>query len=512
MPPPTKPTPAIKVPYKTLVGLLGKSPKDPVVVAAMAKAGSVSFQSSFIIAKEAGFDFALGRPEGAKRNAPKVLTSLFLFADGADKHRGYADLPSGFAFVPRADLLATLPAPAISWKMGKGKVPASTPGVSHDTWIVDGFEVCAMYGNDGSVRHINVSLPDDATGGRSLSTHPLHFETKPVDAPPDADLVGMALLVAWGADRFGLPAKHASSELGKQLVKRAITPRTFLVNACGKTLTTLDFAPELGEFLYEYQNKLIDDDGARDKADKAIAKLLHFDRPDRRHYTDDFLGTFAKAVDSPFHVPDSWAAVDRIAPVIDARLADFKATHFESAPDLALYETAAKLRDKVSVVADRTGVAATSADDALADDLVALIGMALKDAHVKAVLTRAGMPIGKKIDQQANPALGVAYMGAKFDIAGTKQLGVDAVWFYAAKQESYIRGMGTKVQFQGYPGKLPRGLALGMARADVAKLLGKPKTTYEDTDYWYPTKQLQLNCEFKRGKLVELYIGQNKDY
>ena len=84
--------------------MLGKPPKDPAVTAVLATAGEVTIKPDFIIAKEAGFDFSLGQPEGAKRGAPKVLTTLFLFADGADKHRGYRDLPRGFAFTTRDEL------------------------------------------------------------------------------------------------------------------------------------------------------------------------------------------------------------------------------------------------------------------------------------------------------------------------------------------------------------------------------------------------------------------------
>ncbi len=498
---------AIPVKYSTLVGLLGKQVDDPAVTAMIAKAGKVTVKSDFIIAKEAGFDFSLDRPPGAKK---KVLSTLFLFPDGKDGHRGYADLPAGFAFTTRTDLLGKLPAPAVSWKLGKGKVPASTKDVIWDQWTVDGYDVSANYRGGAEVRHITVSAPEEATGGQDLSTHPLHFETKPPDAPPDAELVGMALLVAWAADRFGLPAKHASTELGKQLVARQITPRAFLVKACGKTLSSLDFKPELGDFLYEYLHHIVDDEGARAKADKQIAKLLHIDDPERRAYTDDFVATFAGAVENPFYVPDSWEALDRLAPVIDARLADFKATGYAAPPDLEIYKKAATLRDKQKVTPARAQLAAATADDALADDLVALIGRSLKEPAVKAVITRAGMPVGKRIDQQANPALGVAYMGTNMQIDGKKQLGVDAVWFYAAKQKSYIRGIGAEVEFAGYPGKLPRGLALGDSRAAVAKKLGKPTNTYDDSDYW-EDKRLRLGCDFSKGKLVELRIGRLRE-
>lgn len=493
------------VPLKTLVGLLGKSPKDPAVVAAMAKAGKVSFKSDFIVAKEAGFDFSLKPIDHEKRNSPKVLSSLFVFAEGHDGHQAYSDLPAGFTFTTRAELLGALPTPARSWKLGKGKVPVSTPDVLHDTWELEGLSISANYRKD-AVRYLNISLSKAAVG-QDFSTHPLHFETKPADAPAQAELVGMALLVAWSADRFGLPAKHAGSALGKQLSKRAISPRTFLVQACEGRISSLDLDPTLGDFIYEYLNQIIDDEGARKKADAAIAKLLNLDFRDDRSYPNDFLGTFAKVLESPYYVPDHWDAVDRIAPVIDARLADFRATHFEKAPPAGLYERAAKLRDKQAVNPERAQLAAPSADEALSAELVGMIGKSLKDPHVKAVLTRTGMPIGKKIDQQANPALGLAYMGSKFEIEGKHQLGVEHVSFFASKQKAYIRGIGAEVAFVGYPGQLPHGLEFGDTRQAVAKKLGKPADKSDDMDEWRLAPNRRLVCRFARGKLVSIDVG-----
>ncbi|MBA2544934.1 MAG: hypothetical protein H0V17_35150 [Deltaproteobacteria bacterium] len=149
-------------------------------------------------------------------------------------------------------------------------------------------------------------------------------------------------------------------------------------------------------------------------------------------------------------------------------------------------------------------------DPGLADELVGLIDRSLKDPHVEAVLARAGIPIGKKIEQQANPALGIAYMGTKFQIDGKKELGVDAIYFFAAKQKSYIRGSGD-VEFAGYPGPLPLGLVLGESRAAVTKKLGKPAKTYEDHDYWSPARNRRIACTFASGKLVEVYIGRPRD-
>lgn len=491
------------VTYSQLVALLGKQTDDPAVAKLLAKTAH-TIKSDFIIGKDAGFDFSLDRPEGAKK---KVLSALFLHAAGPKQKPYSGHLPKGAMFGTRDQVLAALGAPHTTWKIGKGKVPVTTRDVDHDTWIVDGHDLSANYRRDMTVGHFLVSPVRSATGS-DLSTNPLHFETRPVDAPPQAELLGMALLVAWAADRHGLPPKHAGSKAGTQLLAREISPRTFLVQACAKKLSTLDFVPELHEFLYEYMHHVRDDEGARDKVNPKIAKLLGLEDPQRRAYTDDFVATFAGVLDSAFHVPDSWAAVDRLAPVIDARLADFTATGFLKAPDVKLYEKAASARDKQKVTAERatTTVTAAAADDTLADALVGLIGRSLKDPEVKAVITRAGMPIGKKIDQQANPALGVAYMGTNMQIDGKKQLGVDGVYFFAAKQKSYIRGIGAEVEFAGYPAKLPHGLAFGDARAAVAKKLGKPESTYEHNDFWTTREGYRLRCEFAKGKLVELSI------
>src|SRR5580704_7400292 len=86
------------VTFGELRRLLGKPVKDPAFVAAIelaGKLGKVVVKSDFVVAKQAGFDFALGRPDGAKHNAPKVATALFMFRENGDKHRQFADPPGG---------------------------------------------------------------------------------------------------------------------------------------------------------------------------------------------------------------------------------------------------------------------------------------------------------------------------------------------------------------------------------------------------------------------------------
>jgi hypothetical protein len=281
---------------------------------------------------------------------------------------------------------------------------------------------------------------------------------------------------------------------------------------CGKRLATTDFAPELEGFLYGYTHRLF---RRSRQTDKAVAKLLRLHRTDERSYNDDFLGTFAD-LDSPFHVPDSWAAVDRIAPVLDARWADYQATELERAPELAIYETAAKLRDAVAIVPARAEVTvepAATADATLALDLVRLIDKPLAEKAVQAVLGRAKLPIGKKIDEQANPALGVSYLGSKLSIGGKRVMSVQDVTFYATKQKSYIRGIGAEVEFRGWPGPLPGGIEIGAARADVAKAFGAPKQTSKDMDYWFPAVDRRISAKFNRAdKLVSINFGKPADW
>lgn len=482
---------------KTLLPLLGKEVKDPAVQAIIARAGKVKVTSDHVVAKEADFEFALSLPEGKKK---KVLSTLFVGAS--------CDLPKGFERgITRAALLAKLPAPKLSWVIGKGKVPVDTPEIDHDTWDIDGFEVTADY-RDDKVRSVLVSLSDDAMGGGSLRTHPLHFATKPHDAVEDAPLTGMALLVAWAIEKHGLPPKHDNAA-GKKLAKRGITPRRFLIDACAKAPTTLDVAPALAAFLTTYTDNVHhDDDGGRAKTDAAIKKLLKLAHDDTCSYADDFLGTFKDVLENPFHVPDSWDAVDRIAPILDAREADFAKTQFLTSPDVKLYEKAAKARDAVKVTAERKAVAKITVDDTLAEELVGLIDRSLKDKAVKDVLGRAGLPVGKKIDEQANPALGVAYMGTNFEIDGKKTLGVDYVSFYAAKQKKYVRGIGAEVEFAGYTGALPQGLRIGMSRKDVVAKLGKPKSSDDEYDRWEPSKTRRIIAAYAKDKLVMLEFGK----
>jgi hypothetical protein len=515
---PSKPAnPAKHVPLSTLLSLLGKTEDDPAVLAVLDTAGEIEISKhDFIVAKDAGFDISLERVKGQKK---RTLSTLFLFPEGRDGHHGFNDLPAGFGFVTRRELLANHPNPIRSSNFDSDKLPLETPDsdVVNESWRVGDHDVSVQYGHKtgGAVRHFYIALPEGDTYDGPLDTDPLYYGVLPYDSPPGAELVGMALIAAWATDRFGLSAKHANSELGMQLAQRAITPCTFLVKACGKTLAATDVVPKVGKFLATYTYNLHQrTPEERKPINSQIMALLKIERDDERRYTDDFLGTFADVCESPHYVPDSWDAVDRIAPVLDARLADYEATQFETIPDLALYETAARLRDQQAVTPAPAMIPPATIDDSLADELVALIDKPLTDKHVKAVLTRAGMPIGKRIDAQANPALGASYMGAKFEIDGKHQLGVEDVAFYADKHEHPIRGIGKTVRFRGYPGPLPYGLRLGDSRDTVRAKVGMAAAGLKSSDDsdWFETKTRATSFRYEDGKLVMLRIGRPRDY
>jgi hypothetical protein len=497
--------------FEKLRSLLGKPVNDDAVAAVFSASEKVTIKSDFVIARSAGFDFALTRPTGAKPGAKKVLSTLFLFSEGQDGHQAFQDLPRGFSFSSREQLIATLGPPDLSWVIGKGKVPPASVAskeVSHDRWTIEGFECSANY-RDGVMTYLTVSLSEDAMGGRDLSSAPLHFESKPADAPAHAASMGMALMVAWALTRFDLPKKHAQSEWGKKLLKRTVSPFSFLVAACEGTVTTLDVEKKLGNFLWGYTNRMLleSENTRRARAEKKIKALLGLrDETDRAFYSDDYVATFAGLFESPFYVPDSWDAVERMAPVLDARWADFESTAFKTAPDISLYEKAARARDAVVVVPNRVKLVAPQVDTQLAEDLISLIGKSLKDKAVQAVLARAGLPVGKRIDEQANPALGVAYMGSKFEISGLNQLGVSGVTFFASKQKSYIRGLGAEIEFVGFPGALPLGLSFGAPRKSILKKLGTPSRSDAEYDF-YHTDAHRIMCTFAKAKLVQVWFG-----
>jgi hypothetical protein len=157
---------AVAVPWTDLRELFGLADDDAKVKAVLGRSGKVTWTkpdggARYAIAKEAGFDLLVQRAERGKRGSPMVVNTIFLYGEGA-KHRKYAAAPYGLAFSTRAELLASMPRPERTWKIGEGKVPLETKGVSHDRWLIDELWVSADYDAEEGVRSIVASVPGQA--------------------------------------------------------------------------------------------------------------------------------------------------------------------------------------------------------------------------------------------------------------------------------------------------------------------------------------------------------------
>jgi hypothetical protein len=496
--------------FDDLTALLGKSVDDPAVVEMIA-ALAAKADKDYIIAKDHGVEYSLDRTSGAKK---KVLRALFLHGPRLKPPRPpYEGLPKPFAFSDRAAMRKAKP-PDEAWTMDEGDVPPTHENSERDTWHMNGCDISADYRGDGRISHYYIEAAGEAVSGETMYVDPLHFATKPVDGPEEAKLVAPALFVAWATTRIGPSAKHAKSEATKQLVTRAITPVAFYRTACKSELSTLDFAPELQKFLAGYTHQVFVGKRApnREATDEKIQKLWGLEKPDNRYWDHDYHAAFRGVVDSLYYVPDSWDAVDRLGALLDARWADFEATGFKQPPDLKRYEAAAKARDAIAIVPAKKALAPQTRDDALTKDLLSLIGKPLKDPAVKPIFARAGLPIGKRIDEQANPELGIVYMGSNTKLDGKTVLIVEYVTFQSTGEESYVRGLGKKVTFVGYPNALPGGISLGASRAEVAKAYGKPADTHDAYDIWYPAKTKMIRAQFANDKLLNLTFGTPPDW
>ena len=317
------------------------------------------------------------------------------------------------------------------------------------------------------------------------------------------------MLVAWAAARGALAKKHAKA--AAPLVARQITGREFLVKTLKSKLSDTDLDKPVADFLYGYTHRLFLDDS--DRNHKAIAKTLGLEGEDEIAFSDDYLAAFKKVVKNPYLVPDSWAAYDRLAPILDARYADYRATKFVKPPPKGLYEKAVKARDAVKIEAMKVQAQKIEVDAGFTEQLLSIVGRPLGDKDVKDILTVAGLPIGKRTDEQALPSLGVSYMGSKFE---KKQLEVDDVCFYAKGVSSFIRGIGSKVVFAAYPGPLPNGITWGDDRATVKKKVGgKPSRDSAGDEYleWEEKKTKRYwQYKFERKKLAWIRYSMPRDF
>jgi hypothetical protein len=137
----------------------------------------------------------------------------------------------------------------------------------------------------------------------------------PADLPPAAGATHSGLFLAW-ALISGLGGEfHVidSVEELKQLRARKITPGQFFLTVCNGEFTDEDLSAEGNAFAQAY-----------------------FDL-EKGNYLGDYREFLVKGLASDYHVPDSWRSFDKLRPVLDRRLANWRrgriAAHEEPWPE-----------------------------------------------------------------------------------------------------------------------------------------------------------------------------------
>ncbi len=158
-PPPINPTPAIRVSFEALRGLLGKGQGHPDVKAVLATAGKIRTTGTHIIADEAGFEFALGRSPDEQVDT-RPLVTLFLSAGHTKRTRAFGDLPPPFTFTDRVSLIAIAPPPydgvsSAGWTRKKGLASVAMP-MAQETWKLGKLRLTANY-RDNYMRSYTVT-------------------------------------------------------------------------------------------------------------------------------------------------------------------------------------------------------------------------------------------------------------------------------------------------------------------------------------------------------------------
>ena len=122
----------------------------------------------------------------------------------------------------------------------------------------------------------------------------------PADLPQEAGGTHTAMFCAW-AMLAGLGGDlHAEEPLVESLRERAVTPGQFFFRACDGKFTDEDLSEEGNAFTREY----FDFDSGR--------------------YLQDYQRVLASSKPSLYHVPDTWEEFDRLRPVLDARLEEWR--------------------------------------------------------------------------------------------------------------------------------------------------------------------------------------------
>jgi len=124
----------------------------------------------------------------------------------------------------------------------------------------------------------------------------------PKDLPAEAGATHTGMFVAW-ALLTGLAGQIHTVEFPEELQalrSRSVTPGQFFLDTCDGKFTDEDLSNEGNAFAQEY-----------------------FDF-ERGAYIKEYGGLLAKGLPSEYHVQDTWANFDRLRPMLDNKLAEWR--------------------------------------------------------------------------------------------------------------------------------------------------------------------------------------------
>jgi hypothetical protein len=346
------------------------------------------------------------------------------------------------------------------------------------------------------------------------SRHPPHaFGARPKDVSEeragDAVEILPAMFTAWVVLRVGAGERHRESPQLAALRAKKTTPLVFFREACGAKLWTDDVAPSVGEFAYGYAHRVL-----------PLGEAWKRARPgDSPHYVADAVRVFRDATPSPYQVPDSWDAFERLAPWLDARLADWKKGRFQQPPPARLYEDAevAFAARKVPIeppkLPEPSPVPATGGD--LTGRMTALLGAPSFDIEVKALMKEFRLADG--YGKGAAPAHGFEirfgsppdwYLSPEQAASLKAKRGkvLTGIHFYADDQTSSVGGK--PVTFSGYASPLPFGLSFEDTQAAaVAKLGASVRSDDEEARWNFEDRRCALIVHFGGdGRIVDVQL------
>jgi len=466
--------------FDKLASLLGRRIDDADLLAFLSKIGCKAPKSttdndstSYLHAKKQGLEFAFShivhdRAKYPPRKEHRRYVTYFTCAWLRDAFP--EPLPGGLGLArTRADLVKRYGAPI--WLMyGDGDAPVRERFVVKETraWTL----TCEWNAPDGVVDGIHVAMNE----ARDLGS---------------ADLA-TGLFAAWTALRFGLAERHAKSAVAKKLLARKISGTAFLREACDGHLWSDDLAPAIEEFAFRYCQSVLDESESWAKATRT---------KDSVGLGLDFEETFADWAPDFDQIPDTWATFDRLAPCLDARWADYQLTHFRSPPPPKLYadakakQLAAKKKAGKVVVPAPESAAAPSA---LTERLLGLIGKPSTDPAVVALSNELGLRLPKKHEDIPDPKRGFWIDYHKEP--GKKSFAVRGITFLPEGRHN-VRFEG-ELRFAPYAAGMPKGLSFADSRGALAKKLGKPADSDEDSMEWRLAKEKRRIIVWFEGKKI----------